>query len=158
MPTSIYLAGYSTGNGNVRKPETLLARANELGATVIDIRMRPGSRVFTQWNKYALSTLIGDKYFWFPQFGNAAVHTGNIEISDYAGGLLRLRSHIRVLGRPVILLCACRSVHQCHRGVLGKMLERENDGSEFRLEEFDWKAPVEPALPIQRALEMELSR
>lgn len=114
MTNKVYLVGYSG-----LTPERLRNIATSLGATVIDIRFRAGSRVAC-WNKSALAASLG-RYRHVPALGNAEYKTGGMRIADYATG----KAAIEAAESPVILMCACKSPDGCHRTVVGEMLRRD---------------------------------
>ena len=77
----IYTTGYYG-----HQPEALKALADALGATVVDIRFMPASRV-PGWRKQALQKLLGDRYLWVQAFGNIHYNDGQpIQIADMAAG------------------------------------------------------------------------
>jgi hypothetical protein len=104
----IYTLGYSGWN-----PEALKAKAEELNALVCDIRFSPASRA-PQWRQPALIALLGNRYRWLKGLGNENYRNG---------GAIRLHqpeascAYIATLppDQPLILMCACRDHHQCHR-------------------------------------------
>jgi hypothetical protein len=111
----IYLTGYTLLAG----PDHLAAIADELNALVVDIRYAARSRA-PHWNKGPLTSRLGHRYAWAPAFGNRNYKgDGPVEIADYAEGLawLKLRTEA-----AIILLCACRDAHTCHRTTVGAML------------------------------------
>lgn len=116
MTDQIYTLGY-TG----RRPGEIYALAEQLDATVCDIRFSPRSRV-PRWNKGRLEVLLGDRYMHIQELGNQNYKTGGpVEIVDLDAGLARIQDH----PRPVILMCACKDLAGCHRAVIRDHLRAE---------------------------------
>lgn len=113
MTDQIYTIGY-TG----RKPDQLKALAEQLDATVYDIRFSPRSRA-PHWNRGRLEAMLGDRYMHIGELGNRNYKAGPIEIADLDAGLARIQDH----PRPVILMCACKDLAGCHRSVISKHLQ-----------------------------------
>ena len=78
----VHLAGYT---GKI--PELLFAAAEQLDATVLDIRLSPRSRN-PAWSKSRLQTLLGSRYEHVAAFGNVAYRTGGpTQLADPEAGL-----------------------------------------------------------------------
>lgn len=110
-----YTAGYSG-----RSPRSLLATAEQLGATVIDIRYRPQSMI-PGFARPDLQRLLGLRYVHLPALGNANYRGGPIEIADMRGGVNAVLDHLAE--RPAILLCGCRELEGCHRKTVSDALK-----------------------------------
>lgn len=133
----IYLAGY-TG----RKPEQLKQLSDALEATVVDIRLSPRSRV-PYWEKSALQSLLGTRYTWVKELGNVNYKgLGGINILDMQRGIDRLIGVNAVNSGNMILLCACKDGHSCHRSVVGERLVEVG----FNVQEVDWSIIAQPVL------------
>lgn len=116
MTNKVYTIGY-TG----RKPESIKEIVTTLGATLLDIRLSPRSRV-PHWNEGPLRALLGDRYRHVRALGNVNYKAGGpIQILDYAAGVAAILQH----PRPVVLMCACKDVHTCHRGTVANLLREE---------------------------------
>lgn len=116
MTDKIYTIGY-TG----RKPESIKEIIAALGATLFDIRLSPRSRV-PYWNEGPLRALLGERYRHVKSLGNVNYKTGGpIQILDYAAGVATILQH----PRPVVLMCACKDFHTCHRETVAKLLRKE---------------------------------
>ena len=115
MKQDIYTTGYSKS-----KPSQIADLVESLNAILVDIRFSASSRN-PAWSKTSLEKLLGERYVHCPAFGNALYRSGGMQIADYAAGKALLE-HIE---RPVILLCACHSPDDCHRTVVGTMLQRD---------------------------------
>ncbi len=121
-PSRIILAGYAG-----QSAAHLYHIAVSLGATVVDVRLHPSSRV-PEWRKYDLRHLMGGYYDWITEWGNAnafgefqttAERRKAIHIANFEMGLVKME---RMSG-PVILLCGCKDPYTCHRFTLAKKLE-----------------------------------
>lgn len=114
MTDRIYTIGY-TG----RKPADIKRLAEELDATVFDVRFAPRSRV-PHWNAGNLAKLLGDRYKHIWAFGNRNYRGGPVDLVDFSAGL----EEVRQSPRPVILMCACKDPATCHRtAIAGKLQE-----------------------------------
>jgi hypothetical protein len=85
----------------------------ELGATLVDIRFNPQSRM-TEWRRYSLERYFGDRYVWEPGLGNVNYkNQGEVQFADWQAGAVHVAA---LLERgPVILMCGCAVLKQCHR-------------------------------------------
>jgi hypothetical protein len=107
---TIYTVGYNAG----WTPEILKSEAERLGAVVADIRYSPRSRR-PQWSKKRLLEILGQDYIHIRELGNSNYKgSGPIELVSTDVGLDRLHA----IHRSVILLCACRELSICHRGIV----------------------------------------
>ena len=95
--------------------------ATALGALVVDVRLRPSSRV-AGFGQAALRQALGDGYLWLGGFGNVNYRNGGpIRLADFDGAEAALRGR----AENIILLCACRDVATCHRKVVAEKLAAE---------------------------------
>jgi hypothetical protein len=105
---TLYTYGY-TGTS----PLALKELAQQLDAVVLDIRLSPRSRN-PEWTKARLSGLLGARYEHLQAWGNVNYKNGGpVVFKDVLAGVQRLRE--RLSAGPVILLCACTHVANCHR-------------------------------------------
>ena len=111
----LYTFGYSG-----KQPEELLALAEQLNATVADIRFSPRSRV-PQWSGGRLARLLGDRYRPLPALGNRNYKGGPIELVDPETGIAQVASLLA--HQPVILLCVCAEVEHCHRRLAAEIID-----------------------------------
>ena len=131
MP-QVYTFGYSG-----RKLSDLVTLAEELDATVFDIRYSPRSRA-PQWNKSSLMAALGDRYRHCRDFGNINYRGGPIELVNYEAG----KQAIEQSDRAVILMCMCKDLRSCHRNHVAERLAAEG----FKVKE------VAPARAVQSKL------
>ncbi|MEO7716286.1 MAG: hypothetical protein ABIY70_08780 [Capsulimonas sp.] len=132
MTTQIYTMGYEG-----RKPAELLRVAEQLDATIVDIRLRATS-AHPQWREGALRELLGDHYARCAQLGNTryrepagADGPRPIEIADFDAGA----AYVLENSCPVILMCSCRQLTTCHRlSVVQLLWERHR----VECRELDW--------------------
>lgn len=111
-----YLTGYA--GKPTRKPEQLRQLAINLGATVVDARYSPRSRV-AHWNKETLHLALQGRYIWLQGFGNWLYKSGKIALHDPYAAMMRLGdSSIN----SAIILCACADGESCHRKQVGEYL------------------------------------
>jgi uncharacterized protein (DUF488 family) len=113
---TVYTLGYQGTS-----PEALRAKADELGATIVDVRYSPNSRD-PRWRQANLVAVLGSRYRHVREFGNVNFKGGPIRLLDPVGGTERIRGILQK--RPVILLCVCRDVEVCHRKAAAQHLER----------------------------------
>lgn len=111
----IYTMGYAG-----YAPAGLLAAAERLGATIVDVRIAPTSKS-PQWRREALAELLGPRYVHMPALGNRnAFGGGPAELKDPARAVAPVRA---LLARgPVALLCGCADHTRCHRGLAAAYL------------------------------------
>ena len=118
MAGRIYTFGYGG-----RKPEELKAAAEELQATVVDVRIVPNTRV-PGWSRGPLQAALGERYQHVRALGNVNYKGGGeIKLVNEPAGLDYVR---RLLDRDrnVILLCAESDPVGCHRTyIAGKLAE-----------------------------------
>ena len=112
MTQRVYTLGYSG-----RKPAEILQIAEELDATVFDVRFSPRSRV-PHWSRKRLTEFLGDRYRHVRALGNRNYRGGPIELEDFPAGLELIQDS----ERPVILMCACKDPAICHRSTIADML------------------------------------
>lgn len=103
----LYTFGYSG-----RRPEELLALAEQLDAIITDIRFSPRSRV-PQWSGGRLVRFLGDRYCHLPALGNRNYKGGPMELVDPETGIAQVADLLA--HQPVVLLCVCADVERCHR-------------------------------------------
>lgn len=114
---------YTFGCAN-KKIQELEGEVYRLGATIVDIREKPYglNKVF---NRSELQDRFGARYVWIIEFGTKNYQSGKaVEFADAELGARKLGS-ITADGTPVILLCACENLRECHRDDLAKKLNEE---------------------------------
>ena len=121
MMITFYTIGYSG-----RTAQELQQIVNNADGALLDIRISPRSRK-VGFNRRQLESLFGDNYLWTPEFGNAALDTGGIELHDPASGLEMIRaiyedSIADEWNGAVFLMCACADAATCHRAVVAELL------------------------------------
>jgi len=113
----IYTFGYQQ-----RKPEELQAEVGRLGAVVIDVRIKPYSRVVT-WNKKRLQAMFGAAYRHIYALGNENYKAGAgapVKLVNEQGGLAQAREILAA--QPLILLCYEADPATCHRTYIAERL------------------------------------
>jgi uncharacterized protein (DUF488 family) len=114
----VYLAGYSG-----LQPHELKELVDSLGADLVDIRFRAGSRN-PAWNKGKMQLFFGPSYWHCRELGNVNYRNGGpIKLAEPEKATEHLAEILKK--RPVVLLCACREAYTCHRWEAGRMLKRE---------------------------------
>lgn len=115
--TSVYTWGYLAGT-----PEDLDAYVQALGAIVIDARLVPYSQR-EAWRSTGLRQRLGTNYQGVPDLGNVNYRTPGAPfvLRDQESGLARVRG----MGRPMIVLCACRNHDTCHRSMVANLIARD---------------------------------
>jgi uncharacterized protein (DUF488 family) len=112
----LYTVGYGERG---MSPGALLAAAVKQNAVIVDTRMSPKA-MNPVWRKYALERELGPFYKHLPAFGNTAYKTGGIVIADFDSGCAEVHELLKV--GPVVLMCACKYVHECHRKVVAEKI------------------------------------
>lgn len=126
MPKRYYTAGYLG-----HTIEELEAERKERNALVVDIRIRPLSRV-PMWRQKAMMRFFGADYLWCEPWGSPTFKQGPPHhLADPEAGW----EIVKPLTRDVILLCACRDYETCHRHVLADWLRAEHG---IVTEELEW--------------------
>jgi uncharacterized protein (DUF488 family) len=112
---TIYTLGYSG-----IKPDKLLATAEQHNLLVVDVRYSPRSRQ-PEWTRKRLQELLGERYIHVPAFGNINYKSdGPIQLADPEAGKAVVVE--RLAQQPVLLLCACKDWHSCHRLAVATVL------------------------------------
>lgn len=78
----------------------------------MDIRFSPRSRIL-DWTAGRLAKLLGNRYRHLPALGNRNYRGGLIEFVDLEEAVVQVGELLRQ--QPVILLCGCARLEQCHR-------------------------------------------
>jgi hypothetical protein len=131
----IFTVGYQAG----WKPAGLQQAIDLLGATVLDIRLRPWSKV-EEWQQGQLEVALSS-YVHVIALGNLNYRGGPIKLKNERGGIARA---VRVLEfGPVILLCGCWNAETCHRTVVAERLARAAGETQW----MDLGKPKKPAGP-----------
>jgi uncharacterized protein (DUF488 family) len=112
MTQQVYTIGYGG-----RTPAEIEQLAQDLDATVFDIRFSPRSRD-PRWSRKQLGELLDSRYRHVRELGNVNYKGGPIELVDFDAG----RELIEQSDRPVILMCVCRDPRICHRTVVAHRL------------------------------------
>lgn len=116
---TVFTWGYSGG-----APADLQAYLTATRACLLDIRFRPWSR-YPGWRPAALQALAGPgNYRGMRALGNLNYNTGGpIHLLAPAAALPLVRDLLRQ--RPVLLLCGCADVAECHRQDAARYLAQE---------------------------------
>lgn len=107
---------YTTGYQTVKLADIKLC-AEKLDAKVVDIRFFPFSKDRSKCIG-ALEQFFGWRYLHLREFGNRNFRGGPHQINDFVSGFRQLR----LIDRPVILMCCCWNADLCHRSTLGRLL------------------------------------
>ena len=126
--------GYTEPDAEQRIAE-FLAASKKHG--LVDIRLKPRSRWYPQFNLKALDQRYGVQYGWCPEFGNLNHkpedrHKG-IALKDPEAGLRKVMQLLQQ-GYSIMLLCACKDYESCHRKVVHEMLIQALAAIEWRKE------------------------
>lgn len=113
----LYTIGYSGLN-----PADFKRWVERENALVIDTRMSAASRI-PAFTKSGLTKLLGSQYRHVQALGNINYKSGGeIRIKDPAEGYRIVLGALT--SSPVVLLCGCKDVDQCHRKVIADALEQ----------------------------------
>jgi len=116
----LYTIGYQSST-----VDDLVRYIIKLDAILVDIRFKPYSRQ-REFNRDALKRRIGDYYWHVPELGNANYRGGPMWINDYETGKQRVAAALKNdPPKPVILMCMCGNLKQCHRLPVAERLARE---------------------------------
>jgi hypothetical protein len=98
------------------------------GALILDIRINPTSRN-PLWRQPALQRRLGEAYRWCPELGNPNYRSGGAPaLADEAAGMAVLERLVEE--QPVVLLCACRDWHVCHRRLAAEAFQTRHPEAE----------------------------
>jgi hypothetical protein len=89
----------------------------------VDIRIQRSVRA-AGFRDDAFARLLGERYIWLPDLGNARVEerqTG-VQIKNPAAAQVLLDLVIASPSRRVIFFCACEHPARCHRYAVGRLL------------------------------------
>lgn len=125
----IYTAGYSG-----HTPDELKRAATKMNAIVVDIRVKPQSRI-PGWSARELEDVLGFRYMCLPSLGNAALLDGGPMrlVDDESVTMVAAAADKGTL----ILLCGCRDFDACHRKLVSQKLAQRG----IQTRELPW--PVE---------------
>jgi uncharacterized protein (DUF488 family) len=114
---------------------------------VYDVRYNPYSRN-PQFSRAQFISKFGDMYVHAKGFGNINYRGGPIALADpepwYKFAIRDMKS-----GLPVILMCACWNLDECHRLVVSTEIEKRYS---IKAEHLTMKKEVTPEKPKQRIL------
>jgi uncharacterized protein (DUF488 family) len=138
---TLYTLGYQGS-----KIEHVAEYTRRLEAVLFDVRLSPRSRN-PVWSKKRLTERFGDQYRHLGELGNINYRgDGPIQLRDEEAGMEELREALQ--DRPVILLCGCWDLEECHRKVIA---EKAVDLFGVQVEHLEGK-------PASEQQEMELLR
>lgn len=117
-PTKIFTLGYSGW-----KPEAITELAQRMNALVVDCRLVPQSR-YAPWNGVAFARRMGMHYLYVRAFGNVnyKLPLEHAKLANFEQGALQVERCVANTGRPIILMCGCKDVQECHRRLVAKSL------------------------------------
>jgi uncharacterized protein (DUF488 family) len=127
---------YTLGYGG-RKLHEVEAIVTETEGILFDIRFSPRSRN-PIWSGGKLRQALGHRYKHVKALGNVNYKGGPIELVDFDAGV----EAIRKSGRPVILMCVCKSYDRCHRKHVAERLAALG----FEIEEIGLSGPQQQTL------------
>jgi hypothetical protein len=111
--------GYSSG----ADVESLMQDENTL---LVDIRLKPYAGFYFKptWDGTTLHKQYKERYIWLEDLGNEHYYDRKlpIKIKNMDNGLTCLKDELEK-GRTLILLCACKYYHSCHRHVVVEALQ-----------------------------------
>lgn len=140
---TLYTVGYQG-----LKVDELKATAEKLGAMLADVRYSPRSRD-PNWSGKRLAEALGDRYCHLQSLGNRNYKGsgGEIELEDIDQGTLAVK--LLLEKQPVILMCACWNLQECHRKVVSEIIAQRLGCEVTHLWRADVKAytPAAPAEP-----------
>lgn len=114
---TLYTIGYSG-----QTLAGLRAHLNDLGAVLVDIRYSTRSRV-KHWRGPELQAYFGDRYWSLACLGNENYRGGPIKLADPALAVAPMRTALHA--QPVILMCGCPDVQECHRKDAAAFLQEQ---------------------------------
>lgn len=119
---------YTIGYHALRGVYALLDQAVPLDATIVDIRMKPWSRR-EDWTQESLLKRLTDlqfgglkcRYVHIQELGNVNYNREGypIQLLHEEYGIARLHEQLKF--KPVILLCQCPKLEECHRKVVADL-------------------------------------
>lgn len=118
---TLYTLGYAGHNA----AEQLTRWMRDERTMLIDIRYRPRSRWYPQWNRNTLAGQYGTRYCWEQRLGN-------LHYRDREKGILLAQRHQEAVqmaaellyqGTSLVLLCACKEFRSCHRSHVAKLIQ-----------------------------------
>lgn len=122
----IYTTGY--GGKNIADLKPML---DALDAVLADVRFAPHSEIL-HWRKVYLKVLLDWKYLHIPNLGNRTFKEDRITIQNLKLGVETILN----LDKPVVLMCGCERLENCHRLIIAGELMKQGIETE---EISDWK-------------------
>lgn len=89
---------------------------------VVDVRDNPHKAFLGSYTKTGLEKQMGEKYLWLPVCGNVTRELPPT-LRDEESCLEEIRKLVDIHGL-IILLCAEKDEHSCHRSYIKKKIER----------------------------------
>lgn len=115
-PVTIYTAGY-TGL-SIFNFERVVSDGDYV---IVDVRYAPRSRN-PDWSRKRLNERFSGRYFHVKDLGNVDYKSANIRIADIVAGTQFVKTLLDDYKRPILLLCMCKTYHDCHRKVVAEHL------------------------------------
>lgn len=115
---------YTIGYGGKVDPRALHQFAVAHDALLADVRMSARARV-PQWNQGPLQRVFGERYVHIKALGNANYKgalglDAGIVLNQPERGVEWATTALR--SQSIILLCACKDYHECHRTTAAELL------------------------------------
>ena len=136
-----------------RGPEDLRRIAEQLDATVVDIRYSALMASEARWRGTALRETLGDRYVRCIALADRAgcgAAGGCASLIDFTIGV----EFLRQIAGPMILLCGCREIKNSHRAAVSRRLWTEH---RWDSQELDWE-DKSAFHPFEEAFYPELRR
>ena len=95
---------------------------------VVDVRLKPWSRMMPRFSMPSLKKHLGERYEWMPEFGNLDYRSADqVRLANFPLGKEKLAVRL-AQGQTVVLLCGCANIGTCHRRLVAERLAAELGG------------------------------
>ena len=95
---------------------------------VVDVRLKPWSRMLPRFSMPSLRKHLGERYEWMPEFGNLDYRSADqVRLANFPLGNEKLAVRL-AQGGSVVLVCGCANVGTCHRRFVAERLAAELGG------------------------------
>jgi uncharacterized protein (DUF488 family) len=118
---TIYTLGYAQPDAAAQLDRLM----RDARTCLVDIRYQPRSRWAYQWNRAALASRYGRRYFWERRLGNVHYREQELGMRLAEGHPDAIREAAALLceGTSLILLCGGIDARTCHRSWVAKLIQ-----------------------------------
>jgi len=136
---------YTYGYAGPLTAETLTAFLQNNDGVLFDVRFSPFARN-QEFAGYNLKKALKERYVHVKEWGNVNYKSGGpIQLQNFDAGLALLK---QCQAKTVVIMCACKKIDGCHRGVIAGLLRDLGIPSQELLAAINPEPP--PAPPVDQ--------